>query len=346
MSRDDSHIPPELQSALDENGSEDTESSDDRRDWRRVWRLLGTAAPSDEDLPDADDTWDGIQRHLEEESSAARRPTDRGPRRPSRRSARTRLWRWGATAAAALVLLIVAVWWTRPVALTAPPGTTMTRTLPDQSTVELHGDTRLTYPRSFQSFAVLEADRRVVHLDGEAYFDVSAGRRPFIVETASVRIKVLGTAFSVRSRAGESQDTHVALVEGRLRVTDRNDPKAKVTLAPGQATTRAADGRLTPARDTSLQRVLAWRRGGFAVTATPLPTLARSLERRFGQSIRLAPSIRGTARSDPLTLYYPEEADLESILHDVSMARGLTYRKTANGYVLASGTDNDSPGAP
>lgn len=352
MSRDnESNVPPELRSVLEQESAEsdrsDGSENQARQDWDAVWRLLGRAAPSDEELPDADETWAGVRRHIEEDAgseSVEARRTDRRPRRPSaRRSSRHRLWRWGSAATAVLALVLAVWWWTQPVDVTAVPGATVAHTLPDGSTVELSGDTRLTYPRTFQTVSFLEAETRVVHLQGEAYFEVESGTRHFVVQTPSVRVEVLGTAFSVRSRAGEAEDTHVALAEGRLRVTAPSAPDTERSLQPGQGITLTPGGTLGAVRDTSLQRILAWRRGGFAATTRPLPALARDLERRFGRSILLDESISPETRSNPLTLYYSQGATLETILHDISMARGLTYRPTANGYVLARPEDSQSP---
>lgn len=332
MSRD-SHFPPELRSALEQE-RDDEESWD----WEAAWDLLGRAAPPDDAVPDAEDTWAEVRRHIDEggASESNRRTDDRRPRRPAaRRSARRRLWRWGSAVAAALVLVLSVWWWTRPVEMAAGPGATAVRTLPDGSTVELSGDTRLSYSPRFATVSFLEADRRVVRLEGEAYFEVDAGDRPFVVETPSVNVEVLGTAFSVRSRAGEVHDAHVALSEGRLRVWRSGSPDAPLTLHPGEAATVGPDHALTAVRDTSIERILAWRRGGFAATDRSLSTLALDLERRFGRTVRLDASISEATRSDPLTLYYPQDAELEKILHDVCLARGLTYRATANGYVLA-----------
>jgi ferric-dicitrate binding protein FerR (iron transport regulator) len=341
MSRDDeSTVPPELR--------EQTDAEEEASDWSAMWGLLGHAAPPDDALPDADDTWAAVQQHIDEEdasSSSDSRRSERRPRRPSARRSRRR-WTWGSIVAAVLALVFAAWWWTQPVDVAAPAGTTVARTLPDGSTVELHGDTRLTYPRTLATVSMLEAERRVVQLEGEAYFEVEPGDRPFIVQTPSVRVEVLGTAFSVRSRVEEDADAHVALTEGRLRVTGASARDTTLTLTPGQVATMSRAGTLRAVPDTSIDRLLAWRRGGFAATARPLPALTRDLERRFGRSIRLDASIAEATRSDPLTLYYTRTVDLETILHDVCMARGLTYRPTANGYVLATPDDSTAPRSP
>lgn len=345
MSSDaDSNLPPELRSALDPDAS----GAEEPPSWGRVWELLDHAAPPDEALPDAEDTWAGVRAHLEETSASNpdRRPRNRRPAR--RASRRRRRWGWGTAATAALLLVLAVWWWTSPVEVTAPPGTTVTHTMPDGSTVELNGDTRLTYPRTLSSVALLESDRRTVQLRGEAYFEVEDGDRPFLVETPAMHVEVVSTRFSVRSRPGEDDEAHVALAEGRLRVARSAASERTLPLRPGQVATTSPRGTRPTVRDTSIDRVTAWRRGGFAATARPLPAVARALERRFGPSVRLDASINSETRSTPLTLYYSRNVDLESILHDICMARGLTYRATASGYVLspADGNDAQSPRSP
>lgn len=60
------------------------------------------------------------------------------------------------------------------------------------------------------------SDRRVLELDGEAYFDVAKDSlRPFWVKTKDVHLKVLGTSFAVRSRKGV-QDSEIVLETGSV----------------------------------------------------------------------------------------------------------------------------------
>ena len=53
------------------------------------------------------------------------------------------------------------------------------------------------------SAAVIAEDKREVNLQGEAFFDVAKKpEQAFTIETARVRVEVLGTAFNVRSNEG------------------------------------------------------------------------------------------------------------------------------------------------
>jgi ferric-dicitrate binding protein FerR (iron transport regulator) len=78
--------------------------------------------------------------------------------------------------------------------IVAQKGSKTRTLLPDGSTVWLNAGSKIIYPSSFN------ASVREVTLQGEAFFDVvKQPGRPFIVHAADINIKVLGTAFNVKS---------------------------------------------------------------------------------------------------------------------------------------------------
>lgn len=100
--------------------------------------------------------------------------------------------------------------------------------LPDGTQVWLNADSRLTYNENFQ------APLREVHLSGEAYFDVAKDKeRPFIIHTKTIDLKVLGTAFNLRSYANEKQ-TETSLIHGSLEIVLHNNPGKKIILTPNE----------------------------------------------------------------------------------------------------------------
>lgn len=343
MSRNtDPDLPPELRSAQDQ---ENDDASPSPSDLEVLWQLLDRAAPPPSSVPNAEETWEEVRQHIEGSSTTSdeaeapdvdRRAADRPPRSSShsRRGVRRTALQWGGALAALLVIGLVAWMIGQPAEVTAPSGTSITRTLPDGSTVELNSGSRLTYPRTFASLPIIGEDARPVRLQGEAFFEVEPDDKPFLVHTSTASIEVVGTSFTVRSWNDERNETHVALAEGRLRVKGWAHPDTAVTLHPGQALHVSQDGPVTAPRDTSIERIMAWRRGGFAVTGRPLTEIVRALERRSGAQIRMDASISQATRSAPMTLYYPQAVDLETILHDVCMARDLSYRSTTEGYIL------------
>lgn len=99
--------------------------------------------------------------------------------------------------------------------------------LPDGTQVWLNADSRITYKENFQG------ELREVELTGEAFFDVVRDEsRPFIIHTSTIDVKVLGTAFNVRSYANE-KNTETSLIHGSIEVTlVKSADKRKITLKP------------------------------------------------------------------------------------------------------------------
>lgn len=66
--------------------------------------------------------------------------------------------------------------------------------LADGSNIYINSKSQLTYPEHF------EGGTREVILHGEAFFDIAPDKkRPFVINTSDVKIKVLGTSFNVRN---------------------------------------------------------------------------------------------------------------------------------------------------
>lgn len=112
-----------------------------------------------------------------------------------------------------------------------PTGSPKKIKLPDGSTVWLNARSTLTPSKNFG------VKLREVTLVGEAYFDVVKDRKhPFVVNTASMHLKVLGTAFNVRAFANEKK-SEAALVHGSIEVTLVNNPDKKIVLKPSEKIT-------------------------------------------------------------------------------------------------------------
>jgi len=108
------------------------------------------------------------------------------------------------------------------------PGSKSKIELPDGTQVWLNADSKLEYKGDFSG------KNREVSLSGEAYFDVVKDKsRPFIIHTRTVQIKVLGTAFNVRSYPAD-KTTETALIRGSVEVTLNAQPDKKVILKPNE----------------------------------------------------------------------------------------------------------------
>jgi transmembrane sensor len=156
------------------------------------------------------------------------------------------------TGIAAAVLLIAGIIWlypganqptNNPVANATPVeqneistrnGSKTKITLPDGTKVWLNAGSKLVYNKEFGSKV------REVELSGEAFFDVvhvnapqNGEKIPFIIHTKHLDIRVLGTAFNVKSYPGEST-TETSLVRGKVEIVIHNRPEEKIILKPNE----------------------------------------------------------------------------------------------------------------
>jgi len=108
------------------------------------------------------------------------------------------------------------------------PGSKTQIKLPDGSVVWLNASSNLTYGEHFGN------KLREVNLIGEAFFDVAKDPdHPFIIHTATVDVKVLGTAFNVRSYPNDA-NTETSVLRGRVEVTVKNRENTTYYLKPNE----------------------------------------------------------------------------------------------------------------
>lgn len=116
--------------------------------------------------------------------------------------------------------------------LVAENGSRTRTILPDGSTVWLNAGSHISFNNDFTG------KTREVTLDGEAYFDVvKQPSRPFIVHVSGYDIRVLGTAFNVKSYA-EDKTIETTLIRGLVQVTKQGIKEQKpIILQPNEKLT-------------------------------------------------------------------------------------------------------------
>jgi ferric-dicitrate binding protein FerR (iron transport regulator) len=116
----------------------------------------------------------------------------------------------------------------KPSEVSTQYGTRTKLLLPDGTSVWLNSGSRLTYDSTYG-----EANREV-SLTGEAFFDVAKNKQiPFVIHTGKINIKVLGTAFNVKSYPGD-RTIETSLIQGRIEVTFKDHSQSSVILHPNQ----------------------------------------------------------------------------------------------------------------
>jgi ferric-dicitrate binding protein FerR (iron transport regulator) len=108
--------------------------------------------------------------------------------------------------------------------------------LPDGSQVWLNAGSNLDYNN-----AVFNKDLREVTLNGEAYFDVTKNaEKPFIIHTKKMDVKVIGTAFNIRSY-GDEKTAEASLIRGSIEVSLKDRKDQKFILKPNEKISIATD---------------------------------------------------------------------------------------------------------
>ncbi len=134
-----------------------------------------------------------------------------------------------------------------------PAGQRVHIILADGTSVWLNAKSTLEYNADFGK------KKRVVNLDGEAYFEVTKNEKiPFLVNTEDNVIKVLGTSFNVSAYKGK-KIFNTSLIEGSVEVYKNGSNKPLVQLSKNEYL-NITDG--TPVKG-SVQSTdfLRWREG-------------------------------------------------------------------------------------
>lgn len=115
--------------------------------------------------------------------------------------------------------------------------------------------------------------------------EAAAMYRPFSVNTTQGRMEALGTRFSVRV---EGDSTHLAVLEGAVRITPTLNAKQQILHAGRQVTfTQEAIGEIRAADEV----VLAWTRGMLVADSMRLADFAAELSRYRSGIVQVDPAI-------------------------------------------------------
>lgn len=158
-----------------------------------------------------------------------------------------------------------------------PLGQRVKIILADGSKVWLNSKSTLTYGVDFGR------NERVVHLDGEGYFEVTKNKQiPFYVKTQSNQVKVVGTTFNVSAYKG-TNEFEVSLIEGVVDIFDNKSDKPLARLTTKQSLTMRNNcyekGEL---QSTEFSK---WREGLYCFDDLPFSAILKKLELYYDTQI-------------------------------------------------------------
>jgi ferric-dicitrate binding protein FerR (iron transport regulator) len=165
-------------------------------------------------------------------------------------------------------------------------------TLPDGSQVWLNMYSRLEFdPQQFNSTG------RLVKLSGEGFFEVvpaiatgSTGKKiPFIVETGSLRTRVLGTAFNIEAYAQESE-VRVSLVHGKIALDDTATDRTTM-LSPNNSVRYSKQTQTWQVLPVEAANVALWTKGYLVFNEVPLTEAIERIRERYQVTIEYDPAL-------------------------------------------------------
>jgi ferric-dicitrate binding protein FerR (iron transport regulator) len=126
----------------------------------------------------------------------------------------------------------------------------------------------------------------VVELTGQAFFDVESDRdRPFFIKTGNSLIKVVGTAFDVRSYAGE-KEIQVVVSEGTVEFSREEDESDPLILNEGYiGKMTVTDGSLRMEKAEDMDLYLGWMNGRLIFREKPLEDVITDISRWYDVQI-------------------------------------------------------------
>lgn len=194
-------------------------------------------------------------------------------------------------AAAALVIILLGggllyYFLSRPmemITVCSNTGQTLVVRLPDSTTLTLSELSEVRYPVRFTG------KQREVKMSGKIFFKVHRDTaHPFIIQTPSIGVAVLGTSFQVSATEAEA---NVLVKKGKVAVSSP-DGMTSDTLTTGMASSWKADSNKLTKSSRFDYNLLAWKTKKLRFHDTPLPKVIEELNNYYHVHIILPESYK------------------------------------------------------
>jgi transmembrane sensor len=200
----------------------------------------------------------------------------------------------------------------------SPFGTRTTFWLPDGSTGWLNGGSSLKYPTQFSGKS------RNVRLTGEAYFNVVPNhKRPFIVSTDIIDVKVYGTSFNVMAYRDESI-TEVTLETGQVEIfkNKNNHVTSLGVLQPNESCVYNSQSDSNQIISINTKEKLSWLEGKLTFKYEPFEDVVRKINRWYNVNIVIKDELLDSY------IYYGTFKDetLEEVLNLLHFTAPIRYK--------------------
>ncbi len=203
----------------------------------------------------------------------------------------------------------------------SPYGTRTSFSLPDGSTGWLNGGSSLKFPTRFGRTT------REVKLTGEAYFNViSNHKKPFIVSTDNIDVKVSGTSFNVMAYTDE-EITEVTLERGIVEVFKKlnNHRQSIGLLKPNESFTYNSVSDSDSIISINIKEKLSWLDGKLTFKFEPFEEVIHRINRWYNVNIVIKDKLLDSY------IYYGTFKDetLEEVLNLLRLTAPIRFKDLA-----------------
>ncbi|MFY0690015.1 MAG: FecR domain-containing protein [Cyclobacteriaceae bacterium] len=205
-------------------------------------------------------------------------------------------------------------------------GQKLSFVLADGTTVKLNAGSTLTFPRTFNN------NQREIYLQGEAFFDVARDEsKPFVIHANEIDVKVLGTAFNIKSYQLEDL-IQVAVAEGKVAVNSKEKAwEANTsTLTQNQVLTYTKSTKSLTTEISDIYAFTAWTDKTLVFKDASIAEITTRLERWFDVDIDVE-------LSDPtpwqFSGQYPNKS-IKQVLEGISYSTNVKYKIEENSVTI------------
>lgn len=211
---------------------------------------------------------------------------------------KTKIWYSGLVASVLLLVGMVSLFFIHIDQNTAYGAQKIVK-LSDQSTLYVNANSKVNYPYLFRY-------NRIVHLEGEAFFEVSKNKGPFIVNTDLGQVKVLGTSFNVVSR---DDFFEIVCYTGTVEVTHLTTIER---LHAGESIRFVSNKTKTWTENTVIQDKPQWINGTSDFKSVPYHVVIKAVENQYHVKVKYPDSLQNVLFSGHFTHHNLDKA-LQSV---------------------------------
>lgn len=183
--------------------------------------------------------------------------------------------------------------------------------LADGSKIWVNANTRVVYPVTFDD------KKREIYVDGEIYIEVSPEeKRPFIVKSKKMDVRVLGTKFNV-STYESNEGASVVLVSGKVNV--RTDNRVESLLTPSDRL--SYEKGTTDIKKVNVENYISWKEGFYTFDNECFSVVLDKLSNYYGKKIRYNDKVGALRCSGSLNL----DEDMVKVLTGLESTMPVTF---------------------